>query len=170
MQIASLALNKDHKFITTLTDADQNTHEHVRQESLVVPAADILPATAAVLKHEEQQGVGGAGFKGSSPHSSTADILVIVFLPTARGAALFYDVFGAMPLSYPIWEIHSRMSQPKRTSTTEAFRKAERGVLFSSDVTARGIDIKEVTTVMQVGLPSSVDQCKSGEPRSVHHG
>ena len=65
-----------------------------------------------------------------------------------------------MSLSYPVWEIHSRMSQSKRTSTTEAFRRAERGVLFSSDVTARGIDIKDVTAVVQVGLPSSADQCE----------
>ena len=35
----------------------------------------------------------------------------------------------------------------------------ESGVLFSSDVTARGIDVKGVTAVIQVGLPSNEEQC-----------
>jgi len=66
-QIASLALDKEHKFITTLTEADQNTHEHVRQDSLVVPAEDILPATAEVLRQEEAKGKASSeGFKGES--------------------------------------------------------------------------------------------------------
>ena len=86
---------------------------------------------------------------------------VMVFLPTARAAALLHDVFAAMPISYPVWEIHSRMSQPARGKATAAFREAATGVLFSSDVTARGIDVKGVTAVMQVGLPMSADMCGS---------
>lgn len=84
----------------------------------------------------------------------------MVFLPTARAAAIFHDIFTAIPTSYPVWEIHSRMSQPKRTKATDEFRAANKGVLFSSDVTARGIDVKGVTAVIQVGLPSNADQCK----------
>lgn len=52
------------------------------------------------------------------------------------------------------------MSQSARTKATDQFRAAERGVLFSSDVTARGIDVKGVTAVVQVGLPSNADQCE----------
>jgi ATP-dependent RNA helicase MSS116 len=84
----------------------------------------------------------------------------MVFLPTARAAALYHDVFSALPIAFPVWEIHSRMSQSKRTKSTDEFRAAEKGVLFSSDVTARGIDVKGVTSVIQVGLPSSAEQCK----------
>jgi hypothetical protein len=36
-----------------------------------------------------------------------------------------------------------------------AFKSAKGGVLFSSDVTARGMDFPNVTTVIQVGLPAS---------------
>jgi len=53
------------------------------------------------------------------------------------------------------------MSQSARGKATEAFRAAKEGVLFSSDVTARGIDVKGVTAVIQVGLPSNEEQCKS---------
>lgn len=85
---------------------------------------------------------------------------VIVFLPTARAAALFHDVFDKVG-AFPVWEIHSRLSQSKRTNTTEAFRQAQKGVLFSSDVTARGIDIKGITAVIQAGAPMNAEQCES---------
>ncbi|KAL7420942.1 hypothetical protein Q5752_004896 [Cryptotrichosporon argae] len=144
--IASIALSMDHKFISTLKDEDVNAHEHVVQEVLCVPARDLMPAAVEVLRREEAEAGARGGFK------------VMVFLPTARAAALHHDVFSALAPGYPVWEIHSRMSQPQRTRATDAFTAAERGVLFSSDVTARGIDIKGVTAVVQIGLPSSAEQ------------
>jgi superfamily II DNA/RNA helicase len=90
-----------------------------------------------------------------------ADKIVMTFLPTARSASIYNEIFSNMQLPYPTWEIHSRMSQSARGKATEAFRAAKEGVLFSSDVTARGIDVKGVTAVIQVGLPSNEEQCKS---------
>lgn len=84
---------------------------------------------------------------------------MIVFLPTARSAGLFYSVFDEIK-SFPCFEIHSRMSQSKREKSTEQFRQVANGVLFSSDVTARGIDIKGVTAVIQAGAPSNAEQCE----------
>ena len=49
-------------------------------------------------------------------------------------------------------EIHSRKSQTYRTRTSEEFRKEKRGIMFSSDVTARGMDYPDVTMVVQMGL------------------
>jgi ATP-dependent RNA helicase MSS116 len=37
-------------------------------------------------------------------------------------------------------EIHSRKSQAARTKTSDLFRVAKSGILFSSDVSARGWD------------------------------
>jgi ATP-dependent RNA helicase MSS116 len=85
----------------------------------------------------------------------------MAFLPTARSASIFNEIFSNMQLPYPTWEIHSRMSQSARGKATDAFRAAKEGVLFSSDVTARGIDVKGVTAVVQVGLPSNEEQCES---------
>ena len=85
----------------------------------------------------------------------------MVFLPTARSAAIYHDVFVNLSFGCPVWEIHSRMSQSARTKATDAFRQASSGILFSSDVTARGIDVKGITSVVQVGLPSSSEQCES---------
>ena len=85
----------------------------------------------------------------------------MVFLPTARAAGIHHEIFFNLQVPYPTWEIHSRMSQSARGKATEAFRNAKEGVLFSSDVTARGIDVKGVTGVIQVGLPMNEEQCES---------
>jgi ATP-dependent RNA helicase MSS116 len=57
-----------------------------------------------------------------------------------------------------ILEIHSKLSQGQRTKAAENFRRADSGILLSSDVTARGMDFPNVTHVIQMGLPSSVEQ------------
>lgn len=91
---------------------------------------------------------------------------VMVFLPTVGATALYHDIMSQVPLPCPVFEIHSKMSQAARTRATDAFRAAETGILFSSDVTARGIDVKGVTAVIQVGLPSNAEQCKVARTRS----
>jgi ATP-dependent RNA helicase MSS116 len=44
-------------------------------------------------------------------------------------------------------EIHSRLSQSARTRVSTEFREATTGVLFASDVAARGLDYPNVTKV-----------------------
>ena len=81
---------------------------------------------------------------------------VIVFFPTARLAAFYSDLFRANSIS--VLEIHSRKSQSHRTRISEQFRTATGVVMFSSDVSARGMDYPDVTAVIQFGLPSSREQ------------
>ena len=56
IQIASVALKPGHKFITTLSEDANNTHEHVTQEVLVVDFKDVVAATSEVLKREQAKG------------------------------------------------------------------------------------------------------------------
>lgn len=64
IQIASLALDKNHEFISTLTEEDVNVHEHVIQESLVVPDTEVLVAGAEVIFREQSLSAERGGFKG----------------------------------------------------------------------------------------------------------
>lgn len=73
-----------------------------------------------------------------------------------------------LKLPIPCFEIHSRKTQAARTNATNAFTKASSGILLSSDVTARGIDIPGVTAVIQIGMPSSGEQCKCRSSQQVH--
>ncbi|KAI8912354.1 P-loop containing nucleoside triphosphate hydrolase protein [Powellomyces hirtus] len=141
-QIATLALNKNYKFISTISKADAATHTHVAQHVLEAPLSHSMATTFALIH---------------SLHAAGKSKL-IVFLPTARATQLYCETFHNLMSNLPAFEIHSRKSQSNRTKTTEAFKSAAQGVLFSSDVTARGIDIPDISAVIQTGLPMSREQ------------
>jgi len=50
-----------------------------------------------------------------------------------------------------IEDMHSKKSQAYRTHSAKNFSKAKKAILFTSDVSARGVDYPNVTLVMQVG-------------------
>ncbi|MDP2061294.1 MAG: DEAD/DEAH box helicase, partial [Flavobacteriaceae bacterium] len=81
---------------------------------------------------------------------------VMVFLPTARMAQLCAELLNAAGIES--LEIHSRVSQAKRTKASDAFKVADVGIMCCSDVTARGMDYPSVSLVLQVGLPSDQQQ------------
>jgi ATP-dependent RNA helicase MSS116 len=81
---------------------------------------------------------------------------IIAFFVSARGTQFHSELFNAMGI--PVLEIHSRKSQPHRTRTSEQFRSAASAIMFSSDVSARGVDYPDVTLVIQVGVPADKSQ------------
>ncbi|TKA55254.1 hypothetical protein B0A53_02224 [Rhodotorula sp. CCFEE 5036] len=149
-QLSSLALLPSHKFISTIPPDEQNTHQSVPQTTVLPDSLyDLFPASLAVLKEE------------IAKHGDATKVMF--FLPTARATGLVASLFKRIGLQqmvngFEVYEIHSRKSQSARNSAAEAFKSAKGGVLFSSDVTARGMDFPNVTTVIQVGLPASGEQ------------
>src|SRR6195952_5392120 len=53
--------------------------------------------------------------------------------------------------------LHGDLDQPARMAALEAFRKGEAGLLIASDVAARGLDIPEVTHVINFDVPHHAD-------------
>lgn len=51
-----------------------------------------------------------------------------------------------------VLETHSRKSQSARSRVSEAFRNSKGLIMFTSDVSARGMDYPDVSLVVQVGL------------------
>ncbi|GAA94173.1 uncharacterized protein L969DRAFT_16397 [Mixia osmundae IAM 14324] len=143
-QVAKLTLLPDHDFISTIKESDLNTHERVKQTIIEVPFERIFAATLAVILREIQQ--------------SSDDCKLLLFFPTARATGVAKELFDQIELPLPRWEVHSRKSQSAREKATEAFKAARKGILFSSDVSARGMDFPDVTAVIQVGLPASTEQ------------
>jgi ATP-dependent RNA helicase MSS116 len=74
---------------------------------------------------------------------------ILVFFPAAKLVRFFVKFFNE-GLNIPVLEIHSRMSQSSRNRASNAFRSAKNAVLFSSDVSARGVDYPDVSLVLQV--------------------
>eukprot|EP01062_Namystynia_karyoxenos_P001359 TRINITY_DN10463_c1_g2_i1.p1 TRINITY_DN10463_c1_g2~~TRINITY_DN10463_c1_g2_i1.p1 ORF type:complete len:759 (+),score=200.31 TRINITY_DN10463_c1_g2_i1:112-2388(+) len=81
---------------------------------------------------------------------------IMAFFTTARLTQWFAELFQKM--GWGVLEIHSRKSQGHREKTSQYFRQNVNVIMFSSDVSARGMDYPDVTDVIQVGAPSSREQ------------
>ena len=67
------------------------------------------------------------------------------------------DLYDAMIREgFPVCCMHSSMEKDKRNQTLEEFRMGKYRVLISSNVTARGIDIQQVGTVINFDIPRCV--------------
>jgi ATP-dependent RNA helicase MSS116, mitochondrial len=117
-----------------------NTHDRVPQFVHVSPLEDQFAIVACVLAEAMRE----PAYK------------IIVFFTTARMTQLYSELFALM--GRPVLEIHSRKSQSHRNKMSEQFRDGQNLIMFSSDVTARGLDFPDVSCVVQVGLPSDVEQ------------
>jgi ATP-dependent RNA helicase MSS116 len=75
---------------------------------------------------------------------------VVVFFPTTALCQFFSHVFTNV-YKIPVIELHSKKSQSNRTFTSKLFRQVDKGVLFTTDVSARGVDYPNVSHVIQFG-------------------
>ncbi|KAG7401608.1 hypothetical protein PHYBOEH_000140 [Phytophthora boehmeriae] len=134
-ELKSVALRPDYAFVDTIDENEADTNAQTEQEYVVVEMADIVPMVERVL----------------AEHMKLPAYKVMLFLPTARSAQFMAQLFQAA--GFPgVLEMHSRKSQAVRTKTADAFRKGKKVVMFSSDVSARGVDYPDVSLVLQVGL------------------
>lgn len=140
--ITNFAFSKgNHEYIDCV-GKEENTHEHVVQEYLISDLKDQACELFFILMEKMTE----------YPDSYK----VIVFFTTARLTQFYAELFQASGIS--VLEIHSRKSQSHRTKVSTKFRVAKSGILFSSDVSARGLDYPDVTAVIQVGMPSDAKQ------------
>ena len=67
------------------------------------------------------------------------------------------DLYDAMTEdSYAVSKLHGSMDKEDRKQAYEDFKNGKTRILISSNVTARGIDIQQVSTVINFDLPKSV--------------
>lgn len=86
---------------------------------------------------------------------------VIVFLATQDSVdfehALFSSVLGIMledtEKRIDFVKLHGEMTQPDRAEIFRRFREAASGVLFTTDVASRGIDVPQVDLIVQCCVP-----------------
>ena len=146
-QIAKTSLKADYQFVDTVGDDEEQTHQHVNQTVVTVAMEDLwASAFTAIIQ---------------AINASSREHKIIVFCTTARLAGYMADLFrlylgsgstATAAVRTTVLEIHSRKSQAQRTKTSDLFRDGRAMVLFSSDVSARGMDYPDVTFVLQVGL------------------
>lgn len=68
------------------------------------------------------------------------------------------DLYEAMKNDgFPVCCMHSDMDRITRTDTYDEFKAGKHRMLISSDITSRGIDIQQVSIVINFDLPKGVD-------------
>ncbi|KAI5059148.1 hypothetical protein GOP47_0002145 [Adiantum capillus-veneris] len=140
--MAKVALRNDHVFIDAVGKDSEDTHAKVKQQYIVAPLEKQIRVLYAALKQHME----------ADPHYK-----VLVFCSTARTTGFMCKLF--MNLGFNSKEIHSRKDQSYRTRVSDEFRQSKGGIiLFTSDVSARGVDYPNVTLVVQVGAPSEMEQ------------
>ncbi|KAK3657518.1 hypothetical protein LTR56_002292 [Elasticomyces elasticus] len=144
--VLSKVLRADHAEISTVDLNETPTHELVDQYSVIIPTISSTFSSLAALIAQERQ---------RKPDALKA----IIFGTTANGVGLMCDLFkNLLGNEIKVYELHSRLSQPARTRTTEDFKNTASGLMFASDVIGRGMDFPNVDLVIQVGLPSNGEQ------------
>lgn len=143
-EIAGLALRSDYHFVDTVgEDSGAQTHLHVQQQLMISSqqgsSSTMIRDLFSILERET---------------TSDEPYKIIVFFTTARLTGFMAELFNSVKsqTGYKVLEIHSRKAQKARERASEAFRSSNNAVMFTSDVTARGMDYPDVTFVLQVGL------------------
>ena len=134
-QVKQLALKPDHVTVDCVRQDEQQTNAQVAQYSMVTPFEEHIYAVASILSQHMQ---------------SEKDFKIIVFFTTAHVTGFMSNLFQRLGLK--VLEMHSRKTQSVRTKMSDQFRNGKNIIMFSSDVSARGVDYPDVTLCLQVGL------------------
>jgi len=145
------------QFVKCIRDDEAPTHQRVPQKVVDINGLENrLPAILELCQREIGAAKTGEGkpFKALVFFNSTAEV---------SAAAASFRNLRADTANHPlhpakVLEIHSKLTQAQRTRTSDHFKNASSAILFSSDVTARGMDFPNVTHVIQAGVPQSRDQ------------
>lgn len=141
----------DFEFVQTIGENETLTHDRVPQH--IVPLSSwgtMFPTLFELIDRESAR-------LEEDPNSPP--FKAIVYLNTTA-ATEFATRLGFLRKRSGQWKkfwlngIQSKLSQAGRQRAADGFRTAKSGILFSSDVTARGMDFPNVTHVIQIDTPS----------------
>ncbi|CAL1166678.1 unnamed protein product [Cladocopium goreaui] len=131
------AIGREEYAFVDVIQSDDHAPDHIDQHYTVVPTERM---TESLWRFT--QGVG-------------PDFKAVAIFMTGRIAAYYADAFRKAGTTLAVFEIHARRSQKQRTEESEKFRAASSGILFTSDVSSRGLDYPGVTHVVQMGAAHS---------------
>ena len=83
------------------------------------------------------------------------DGLILIFVETKRSCDYVEDVLCHK--GFPACSIHGDKSQREREEALRAFKRGTTPVMVATDVASRGLDIPNVTQVINYDLPTNVD-------------
>jgi ATP-dependent RNA helicase MSS116, mitochondrial len=142
------------QFVQTIQKDEVPTHHKVPQHIVPVNSHFNTLPTLMELIHR--------GVEDAAAKPDGMPFKAIVFCPTTTLTQLSGGIYRSVSRSAGIrtqfYVIHSKLSQARRTNVAQSFRTAKSAILFSSDVTARGLDFPNVSHVIQLGAPPDREQ------------
>ena len=76
---------------------------------------------------------------------------IIIFTNRTSTADILHRTF--LTLSHPVTSLHSQLPQSQRTQNLTSFRSLKSRILIATDVASRGLDIPEVSVVINYDVP-----------------
>ncbi|EAW07270.1 DEAD/DEAH box helicase [Aspergillus clavatus NRRL 1] len=152
MKMVHLTMKPDFKFIKTVRDNEVPTHLTVPQKYVVLKGYE--NAFPALLEYVTRY------IEASNEDPTRRPFKAIVYFNSTVQTNLAFETFRqifedrrSQLRDVRLFEIHSQLTQARRTRSSDHFRASRSAILFSSDVTARGMDFPDVTHVFQFSLP-----------------
>jgi ATP-dependent RNA helicase MSS116, mitochondrial len=144
----------DFEFVQTIAPDDDLTHQKVPQRIIPVDGwSNVLPSLLELIDRETAK---------AKENPDSPPFKAMVFFHTTALVRLAEEVVALTSRKrspgFAYYTIHSKLTQKQRTYAANSFRRAQSGVLLSSDVTARGLDFPNVTHVIQIGAPPDTEQ------------
>ncbi|RLV93954.1 ATP-dependent RNA helicase [Spathaspora sp. JA1] len=147
---AAKHINRNFDYINTVGEDEPNVHENIHQ--ILVQCQDTSDKYKTAISYIIDA-VQESEFRG------------IVFLPTKTAVDWFEEYmkqisrsksFSGDPLfgyraQAEVLKIHGGLSVKARETALRTFKNCHKGLLVATDVVARGIDVKDVTHVFQLG-------------------
>jgi ATP-dependent RNA helicase DDX3X len=81
--------------------------------------------------------------------------LILIFVATKRDCDYIEDVLCQR--GFPACSIHGDKSQREREDALRSFKRGNTPVMVATDVASRGLDIPNVTQVVNYDLPTNID-------------
>ncbi|KAL4912309.1 P-loop containing nucleoside triphosphate hydrolase protein [Aspergillus aurantiobrunneus] len=135
--LARLSL-QDPEYVAVHEAASSATPSKLQQHYVITPLAEKLDTLWSFVR--------------SNLKSKT-----IVFLSSGKQVRFVYESFRHMQPGIPLLHLHGRQKQGGRLDITTRFSQAQHAVLFSTDVSARGLDFPAVDWVIQLDCPEDAD-------------
>lgn len=140
MDVISKACRGNYRYIDCIEEESQSTALMAQQFYVVLPGHQCLAALYNLIINEMA--------------SNRYNYKILVFFATAR-MTTFMAQFFRQQLRIGVYEIHRRREASARMATQDRFKEARSAILFSSDVSARGMDYPNISLVIQFGAPAT---------------
>ncbi|RKF60911.1 ATP-dependent RNA helicase mss116, mitochondrial [Erysiphe neolycopersici] len=171
MSLVRKTLKPDFHFVQTVKEGELATHEKVPQNIIVTPGIENwMPVLVQIAKNAI---AAESSSTAASDEGKPKPFKAIVYFSSTAQVQLAYEIITGLKddensnanryANHPLkpaelYIINGSMTQEGRTRAANRFRACRCGILFSTDVTARGMDFPGVSHVIQCGLPPNKEQ------------